>query len=210
MKTDPSLDPLVPATGNPSAAAQQLRQHSSPARRSSPVGATRPTTRNSTRTATSSISKRGVPASPGSGSPGAGRTPQTRRKELALSTSERNSPGGSPRNVARNSPSATTKRARKPAPSEDHSTSNSGRKRANRPSLSGAPPFTTVGDAVETAQAVPATTVDDEEQRKFKELWKVKTIEQGMIRVPTGLLQDLIHKDSLETFFDLEEKPVAR
>lgn len=213
MKSDPLLDPLVPAVGNPSAAAQQLRQHSSP-RRSSPV--TRPTTRNSTRTG-SSISKR-LPASPGGGSPastGAGRTPQTRRKELVLSSNERNSPGGSPRNVARNSPSTTTKRAIKPSSQDDHGSSGQGRKRANRPSLSGAPPFSGgngggSSESVETVAMSVTAAVEDEEQRKFKELWGMKTIEQGMIRVPTGKLQDLIHKDSLETFFDLEEKPVAR
>ncbi|TRY80091.1 hypothetical protein TCAL_17092 [Tigriopus californicus] len=45
---------------------------------------------------------------------------------------------------------------------------------------------------------------------KFKELWDVKTIEQGMIRVPTKFLQDLIHNESIEKYFDIEEKPVAR
>jgi hypothetical protein len=31
-----------------------------------------------------------------------------------------------------------------------------------------------------------------------------------MVRVPTHMLEDLIHKDNIEKFFRLEEKPVAR
>ena len=42
----------------------------------------------------------------------------------------------------------------------------------------------------------------DETQKKLMELWKVKTIEQGMVRVPTHFLEDLIHKESIEKFFD--------
>ena len=54
------------------------------------------------------------------------------------------------------------------------------------------------------------SSVHDAEKEKFRQLWDVKTIEQGMIRIPTHLLEDLIHKESIEKFFRLEEKPVAR
>lgn len=50
----------------------------------------------------------------------------------------------------------------------------------------------------------------DAEQEKFRRLWNVKTIEHGMIRIPPHLLQDLIHKENIDKFFKVEDKPVAR
>ncbi len=52
--------------------------------------------------------------------------------------------------------------------------------------------------------------MESDQQRKFRELWNVKTIEHGMVRIPPQTLEELICKDNIEKFFRLEEKPVAR
>lgn len=45
---------------------------------------------------------------------------------------------------------------------------------------------------------------------KLDELWKDRKIEQGMVRIPTNLLDDLIRKESIENFYIVEDTPVAR
>ena len=48
------------------------------------------------------------------------------------------------------------------------------------------------------------------EKTKFDELWDCKTIEHGLIRIPTHRLEDLISKENIDKFYDIDEKPVAR
>ncbi len=48
------------------------------------------------------------------------------------------------------------------------------------------------------------------EETKFDGLWDVKTIENGVVRIPTQLLDELISKESIEKFYEVEDKPVAR
>jgi hypothetical protein len=48
------------------------------------------------------------------------------------------------------------------------------------------------------------------EETKFDGLWDVKTIENGLIRIPTQLLEELISEESIEKFYDIEDTPVAR
>ena len=45
---------------------------------------------------------------------------------------------------------------------------------------------------------------------KLEVLWKDRKIEQGMVRIPTNLLDDLIRKESIDNFYIVEETPVAR
>ena len=157
----------------------------------------------------------------------AGRTPQTKRKELTVG-GQRDSPGGSPRNT---NPRTSTKRTRK---SQDHhdngvdsskknSTTTKPRNGRNSvPSLSGGrrgsstnhPPLTVsitpVAGSGNTA-SVPLTTGEElAEREKFDQLWKVKTVDMGKVRIPPNLLDDLIRKESIEEFYVIEDKPVAR
>jgi hypothetical protein len=55
-----------------------------------------------------------------------------------------------------------------------------------------------------------ASKVLRREKTKFDELWDCKTIEHGLIRVPTHRLQDLISKENIDKFYEVDEKPVAR
>ena len=48
------------------------------------------------------------------------------------------------------------------------------------------------------------------EKTKFDELWDCKTIEHGLIRIPTQRLEDLISKERIEKVYEVDEKPVAR
>jgi len=48
------------------------------------------------------------------------------------------------------------------------------------------------------------------ERTKFDDLWQYKTIEHGLIRIPTHRLEDLIRAESIEKIYDVDEKPVAR
>lgn len=105
---------------------------------------------------------------------------------------EKRSPSGSPRNTPRATNNGVPRRSRKSVTSSEGA---SARKRS----------VTQPPQVVE-----PKVVIVDEVQEKFKQLWKVKTIEQGMVRVPSNMLEDLINKDSIGSIFDLEEKPVAR
>ena len=48
------------------------------------------------------------------------------------------------------------------------------------------------------------------EETKFDGLWDVKTIENGLVRIPTQCLEELISEESIEKFYEVEDKPVAR
>ena len=57
---------------------------------------------------------------------------------------------------------------------------------------------------------VPLSTDEDEERAKFDRLWDVKTIEDGRVRILPQMLDDLIRKESIEKFYIVDDKPVAR
>jgi len=58
---------------------------------------------------------------------------------------------------------------------------------------------TTIPEALEQTQS-----------EKLEALWKYRRIEQGMVKIPTNWLDDLIRKESIEDFYYVEETPVAR
>ena len=47
-------------------------------------------------------------------------------------------------------------------------------------------------------------------RKKFGELCDVKNVEMGIVKVPPQLLDDLIHKGNIESYYDVEAIPVAR
>ncbi|XP_040578625.1 uncharacterized protein [Lepeophtheirus salmonis] len=47
-------------------------------------------------------------------------------------------------------------------------------------------------------------------ESKFEQLWDIKVIENGMVKVPLKVLQDLIHKEDITKIYDIDERPVAR
>jgi len=46
-------------------------------------------------------------------------------------------------------------------------------------------------------------------RQKFSELCDVKNVEMGIVKVPPELLEDLIHKENIEKFYDVDPVPVA-
>ena len=48
------------------------------------------------------------------------------------------------------------------------------------------------------------------QSEKLDLLWKNRTIEQGMVKLPVNTLDDLIRKESIEKFYIVEDTPVAR
>jgi hypothetical protein len=48
------------------------------------------------------------------------------------------------------------------------------------------------------------------QSEKLDLLWKDRRIEQGMVKIPTNLLDDLIRKESIENIYIVEDTPVAR
>ena len=48
------------------------------------------------------------------------------------------------------------------------------------------------------------------QSEKLDLLWKNRTIEQGMVKLPINTLDDLIRKESIEKFYIVEDAPVAR
>ena len=48
------------------------------------------------------------------------------------------------------------------------------------------------------------------QSEKLDLLWNTRSIEQGMVRMPTNTLEDLIRKESIEKFYIVEDTPVAR
>lgn len=130
----------------------------------------------------------------------AGRTPQTRRKELALQPQQQNSPVGSPKSnnhVKKNSTSR--KNSLNGSCGRPTISSTNRRQRNARNSATSS-----------TTTAVKETAVKLREETKFDGLWDVKTIENGLVRIPTQCLEELITKESIEKFYEVEDKPVAR
>ena len=124
----------------------------------------------------------------------AGRTPQARRKELALP--QQNSPVGSPKNNNNQKKNSTSSRRNSLNGGSCGRPTISSNNRRHRPRTS-----------VSTVKEAP---VKLREETKFDGLWDVKTIENGLIRIPTQCLEELITKESIEKFYEVEDKPVAR
>lgn len=151
-------------------------------------------------------SKKGTSSPIGS----AGRTPQTRRKELALTTvQQQNSPGSSPKTSSsvykKNSSGPARKISGSKAAQNTNGSSNSRRPRgrglsANQSSLK----------VVSDPPVPPLQVKLLREETKFDGLWDVKTIENGLVRIPTQCLEELISEESIEKFYEVEDKPVAR
>ena len=174
---------------------------------------------------------------------GAGRTPQTKRRELSLSTAEKNSPSGSPRNVTRTSSSGnvvrnktqTTSKTKGDQRSNGNSEVSSNNEESSRKSSNssqdsgiGRESKLTRGDRTRSGQNLtkslrsqpppplirtsspPRTVIEVSDRKRFEELCDIKNIELGMVKVPPDILEDLINKENIEKFYDVDEVPVAR
>ena len=161
---------------------------------------------------------------------GPGRTPQTRRKELSLqqqpASFDTRSPVSSPRTA--NSPrvsTSTSQQSKKSRRSQEEdqlpvrkTSTSSLTKESNSRSGSRKSPLRS---NVQNLRLSPQISLDSEgndrsskyfrhEKTKFDELWDCKTIEHGLIRIPTQRLEDLISKERIEKVYEVDEKPVAR
>ena len=138
----------------------------------------------------------------------AGRTPQTRRKELAL----QNSPQGSPKvnNVKKNSSSTTNTRKNSSAGLKNNN--NNKRSRAGVGTTRALNSTSAVETKTNHEKVVPPSlpSLKLREETKFDGLWDVKTIDNGLVRIPTQCLEELISRESIEKFYEVEENPVAK
>jgi len=175
-----------------------------------------------------SVGSSGSP-SPG---PGPGRTPQTKRRELSLTAVEKNSPTGSPRNVNKTQSSGnirktgTIKSKSEREVNQNSNSEESSRKSSNSSQDSGIgrePKLSRV-DRARSGQSVTKSgrtapiirTISPEivdlevsNRKKFEELCDLKNIELGIVKVPRELLEDLIHKENIEKYYDVDQVPVA-
>jgi len=165
-------------------------------------------------------------------SPGPGRTPQTKRRELSLTAVEKNSPTGSPRNVNKTQTSGNSRKAgtiKSKSEREVNQNSNSeesSRKSSNSSQDSGigrepklsridrprsGHSVTKSGRTAPIIRTISPEIVDLEvsNRKKFEELCDLKNIELGIVKVPPELLEDLIHKENIEKYYDVDEVPVA-
>ena len=168
--------------------------------------------------------------------PGPGRTPQTKRRELSLTTLEKNSPNGSPRNVTRTSSSGNVRKTgtskTKSDPQRDSNVSSnneaeSSRKSSNSSQDSGIGRESKLSRADRARSGLNLTRslrnppiirttsperVDSEvsNRKRFEDLCDIKNIELGMVKVPPDILEDLINKEKIEKFYTVDEVPVAR
>lgn len=67
-----------------------------------------------------------------------------------------------------------------------------------------------VGASELQQQQQQQTSCNQGEKTKFDQLWSVKTIEGGMIRIPAQMLDELIQKQGIEHFYNVDLQPVAR
>ena len=149
----------------------------------------------------------------------AGRTPQTKRRELSavtsLSTLDKCSPNGSPRNVNRTSTSSSRKTGSLKSKSDqnrDTSLNNdepSSKKSSNARNKQGVSKVRSLPQSLQvTGPEISVTEVSS--RSRFEQLCDIKNIELGMVKVPPEILEDLINKDNIERFYDVDELPVAR
>ena len=159
-------------------------------------------------------------------STGAGRTPQTKRRELSLTAVEKNSPTGSPRNVNVRK-SGTIVKSKSDNREVNTNNEESSRKSSNSSQDSGIGRESKLsrGDRTRSGQNLTKSIkntpiirtsspdrVDQEvsNRKRFEELCDIKNIELGMVKVPPDILEDLINKDNIEKFYEIDEIPVAR
>lgn len=169
-------------------------------------------------------------------SSGAGRTPQTKRRELSLTAAEKNSPTGStgstgsPRNVNK-----TQSGGRKSGTNKNKSdnrevntnSEESSRKSSNSSQDSGIGRESKLsrGERTRSGQNLTKSMknppiirtsspdrvdIEVSNRKRFEELCDIKNIELGMVKVPPDILEDLINKENIEKFYDVNEIPVAR
>lgn len=84
------------------------------------------------------------------------------------------------------------------------STGKSSRKSSSHPHSRSSPPASLDPDAVDRSAKLV-----HRERTKFDGLWDSKSIEHGLVRIPTHRLEELIRAESIDKFYDVEEKPVA-
>ena len=172
---------------------------------------------------------------PRTGSSGAGRTPQTKRRELTLNHGEKNSPSGSPRPrevngkphlaASTSAPGSSTAspHTRKPTQTRPKTEpEDSSRKSSNSSQDSGIgretkssrqdriKARTTKNNPIIRTISPDTVEVEVPFRKKFEELCDVKNVELGIVKVPPELLEDLIHKGDIENYYDIEAVPVAR
>ena len=195
----------------------------------------------SSRVIPSKVVSKGSSGSPGPRTTsGAGRTPQTKRRELSLSTAEKNSPSGSPRNVSRTSssgnvvrksaPTSKTKGDQRNGSEVSANNEESSRKSSNSSQDSGIGRESkmTRGERTRSGHNLtkslrsqpppplirtnspPRSDIEVSDRKRFEELCDIKNIELGMVKVPPDILEDLINKENIEKFYDVDEVPVAR
>jgi len=175
-------------------------------------------------------------ASSNNSSPGPGRTPQTKRRELSLTSAvtEKNSPTGSPRSVKPNNSIVTTRKSchNKTSKSDSNreviqshtnyeessrkssaSSQDSGIGRETKLSVRIDKPNKGIkgGRQPPIIRTVSPDLVDLEvsNRKKFSELCDVKNIELGIVKVPPELLEDLIQKEKIDKFYTVDQVPVA-
>jgi len=136
----------------------------------------------------------------------AGRTPQTKRKELAL----QNSPVGSPKSNNSSSIKKSSTNSRKN--SLNGRVTNVIPVKPNSTRRQSGPHRVTAVNSNQVQTPPPQShqnSVKLREETKFDGLWDVKTIENGLVRIPTQCLEELISKENIEKFYEVEDKPVA-
>ena len=156
-------------------------------------------------------SKKGTSSSssPIGGRPGL--TPKTQRKELAP-VQNSNTPQGSPK-INNNTTKKTSSTSSSTSVSRKNSSKNNNiNKRSSTGGGSSARPssHSAGGGGQSSTQNTTPPTIKLREETKFDGLWEVKTIDNGLIRLPTQCLENLISKEGIEKYYEVEPKPVAR
>merc|ERR1711935_1214577 len=147
----------------------------------------------------------------------AGRTPQTRRKELSV-PQQQNSPLGSPKNqnstvtVNKKTSTSSNSNSRKNSLNGNGnsvggstgntrpSTSSSANRRQNR----GRGLSTTSKDLKPDIKEEKVAWKSNREATKFDGLWDVKCVKDGLVRLPTKCLDELVIKDSIDNIYKVE------
>ena len=176
-------------------------------------------------------SKKGTISNTSSSSPiGQGRpglTPKTQRKELAPLQNSNLTPQGSPKinnNTTTGTGSTTTKQQKTSSSTstsvvsrKNSSKNNNINKRSSSTGGGGGPSARPSLSKFDAPSAGPSSTQNNttptiklREETKFDGLWEVKTIDNGLIRLPTQCLDNLISKEGIEKYYEVEPKPVAR
>ena len=165
---------------------------------------------------------------------GPGRTPQTRRRELVLPHTEKNSQSVSPRtreSVKHHQTQPQTRKINavrsKPEPVGGGTNEESTRKSSSSSQDSGIgrdikpnnrQERTKIAQSVSKSKTAPVIRTTSPEtvelevsnRKKFEDLCDVNNVEMGIVKVSLELLQDLIHKGTIETYYDVDPVPVAR